>query len=146
MLTGIKSSDFNKSFGEDTVQLRATSCFSKKKKKQNPDILFLKYVHNYPSWLQAFCTSPQYQKSFSPDLWVPSPPLLHQLAPLSITSQKFTSPLEFLCFILQIYPSFPFSIKKIFILNLFAMLNLLSPWLLHSFPLGAKFMENLSNL
>lgn len=111
MLTGIKSSDFNKSFGEDTVQLRATSCFSKKKKK-TPDILFLKYVHNYPSWLQAFCTSPQYQKSFSPDLWVPSPPLLHQLAPLSITSQKFTSPLEFLCFILQIYPSFPFSIKK----------------------------------
>lgn len=86
MLTGIKSSDFNKSFGEDTVQLRATSCFSKKKKKTwyNDSKICARLSLMTPSLLYSPTVS-EVLSSFSPDLWAPSPPLLHQLAPLSIT-------------------------------------------------------------
>ena len=146
MLRGIKSSDFNKSFGEDTVQLKATSCVSKKKKNPwyNVSKICAQLSIVSPSLLYFHAVS-EVLSSFSPDLWVPSPPLLHQLAPLSTTLSEIHFSSELLCFILQIYLSFPIY-WNIFILNLFAMLNLLSPWLLDSFPLGSKFMENLSNL
>ena len=145
MLTGIKSSDFNKSFDEDTVQLRATSCISKKKNPwYNVSKICAQLSIVTPSLLYFRAVS-KVLSSFSPDLWVPSPPLLHQLAPLSITLSEIHFSSELLCFILQIYPSFPIY-WNIFILNLFAMLNLLLPWLLDSFPLGSEFMENLANL
>lgn len=86
------------------------------------------------------------QLDLSPDLWVPCPPLLHQLFPPSLSlSQNFTSPYtEFFCSILQIYSSLPHPLKKCFesicyLESTFAFMKLLS------FPLESKFMENLPN-
>lgn len=113
---------------------------SQKKKKKKPWYNDSKICARLSLVTPSLLYSPAVSEvlsSFSPDLWVPSPPLLHQLAPLSITLSEnhFSSRIS----LLYSANTSKFShLLKHFIVNLFAMLNLLSPWLLTLLLFGVR--------